>query len=622
MFASTLNHAEAFLKNICCDQCRQPSDKLQFIGSSCKHVFCWTCINEICDGKSFSLCPQCLLPIELQHVRSAAFANQLFQNLLSLKETLANFVISQFDQQTMLNLFETDEQRRTIEEFCSTQENTKINDYVSCATINTQSKELLSEQQSHVYDEPEKFQFFKEPPKNTFGRTTVKKKFSNSEHGLESRNARSSITIPLTTPSSSHKSPSQRYEYNLNGEDANESDNLGFTALYHAAAHNYSEICKILVENGALINAHGGELCETALHAAVCWHAIDTVKYLLSRGANRRAHNLKGETPMDFIKDDEMRALFGRIVHPVEIVYPSRKFKRHSVFLSTTLPDVKLERGTCFFGNLSKVAVNFETATHLVVRTAENRTAEITVEILEAMLRGQYILTSEWLDACLQANDIVDEEMYEVTAISRDGQLLAQNSCSTARKNFAKMKPELFRGCHFYFCKHKYLPYRDNEIKKLVQLAGGVILGREPKAEEYIESGLRPYHAQGVKNNLIELSGLFAVYMPGQSMPQRIVKQKFINLVTQLHLGNAAGSTTSNSVSGKQKTLITLKLFCSKITFKNVQKFEGPKVFCDQKQIDYYVANVFRTFLYVINFSEYHIFISPKSKNIFWFLEA
>ncbi|KAM3720003.1 BRCA1-associated RING domain protein [Dirofilaria immitis] len=592
MFASTLNHAEAFLKNICCDQCRQPSDKLQFIGSSCKHVFCWTCINEICDGKSFSLCPQCLLPIELQHVRSAAFANQLFQNLLSLKETLANFVISQFDQQTMLNLFETDEQRRTIEEFCSTQENTKINDYVSCATINTQSKELLSEaipisknnvfdlvsvaddimpckktenivagisaqndmlmtQQSHVYDEPEKFQFFKEPPKNTFGRTTVKKKFSNSEHGLESRNARSSITIPLTTASSSHKSPSQRYEYNLvnaairgskkkllealeNGEDANESDNLGFTALYHAAAHNYSEICKILVENGALINAHGGELCETALHAAVCWHAIDTVKYLLSRGANRRAHNLKGETPMDFIKDDEMRALFGRIVHPVEIVYPSRKFKRHSVFLSTTLPDVKLERGTCFFGNLSKVAVNFETATHLVVRTAENRTAEITVEILEAMLRGQYILTSEWLDACLQANDIVDEEMYEVTAISRDGQLLAQNSCSTARKNFAKMKPELFRGCHFYFCKHKYLPYRDNEIKKLVQLAGGVILGREPKAEEYIESGLRPYHAQGVKNNLIELSGLFAVYMPGQSMPQRIVKQKFINLVTQV----------------------------------------------------------------------------------------
>lgn len=55
------------------------------------------------------------------------------------------------------------------------------------------------------------------------------------------------------------------------------------------------------------------------------------------------------------------------------------------------------------------------------------------------MLRGQYILTSEWLDACLQANDVVDEEMYEITKINRNGQLLATNSCSTARKNHARM---------------------------------------------------------------------------------------------------------------------------------------------------------------------------------------
>lgn len=48
-----------------------------------------TCVNAICDGRSFPLCPQCLLPVGLQHVKSATFADQLFQNLLSLKETLA-----------------------------------------------------------------------------------------------------------------------------------------------------------------------------------------------------------------------------------------------------------------------------------------------------------------------------------------------------------------------------------------------------------------------------------------------------------------------------------------------------------------------------------------------------
>ncbi|EFO25746.2 hypothetical protein LOAG_02741 [Loa loa] len=576
MFASTLNHTEAFLKSICCDQCHQPSDKLQFIGSSCKHVFCWTCINAICDNKYFPLCPQCLLPVGLQHVKSAAFADQLFQNLLSLKEALAKFTVSQFDRQIMLSLVETDEQRRTVEEFCSTQECVGTKDDFNRAIISVHSKELPSEatpasnddvlgfagtsvqndilmtQQLRVYDEPGNFQFFKEPPRNTFGKTVAKKRVpSDSEHGLKSRSAKNSDSLTTAKAHNSHKSPSQRYAYNLvnaairgskkklleaieNGEDANESDNLGLTALYHAAAHNYTEICKILIENGALINAHVGELCETALHAAVRWHAVDVTEYLLSKGANRRAHNLKDETPMDFINDDEIRAIFGRISDSVQNVYPSRKCKKHSVFLSKTLPDVKLESGKLLFNDLSKDTMNFETATHLVVQAVENQAAETTVEILEAMLRGQYILTSDWLDACLEANDVVDEKMYEITAINHNGQLLAKNSCSTARENYARMEPGLFRGCQFYFCKHKYLPYRDSEIKKLVQLAGGVILGREPKVEEYIESGLRPYHARRAEYNSNKLSGLFAVYMPGQSIPQRVVKQKFISLITPI----------------------------------------------------------------------------------------
>uniref|UniRef100_A0A0R3RRU3 BRCA1-associated RING domain protein 1 n=1 Tax=Elaeophora elaphi TaxID=1147741 RepID=A0A0R3RRU3_9BILA len=557
-----------------------------------------TCVNGICDGKSFPLCPLCLLPVELQHVKSATFANQLFQNLLSLKETLAEFTVSECDRQIILSLIETDEQRRTVEEFCSTQECTRIKDDVSRATVNRQLEELSSEQvfipanpilngdvlglislsdditpltqtentvvartsfqnditmtqQMHVYDEPGSFQFFKEPPRNTFSKTVAKKRVLNdSEHRLK-RSAENSDAISLTTATAqnSHKSPSQRYEYNLvnaairgskkklleslkGGEDANECDNLGLTALYHAAAHNYTEICKILIENGAVINAHGGELCETALHAAVRWQAVGAVEYLLLKGANRQAYNLKGETPMDFIKNEEIRAAFDRISHPAQIVYSSRKLKRYSVFLSTTLPDVKLECGKLLLTSLSKHAVNFEAASHLVVLATESRTVEISIEILEAMLRGQYILTSEWLDACIQANDIVYEEVYEITTINRNGELLATNSCSTARKNYARMKPELFRGCHFYFCKHKYLPYQESEIKKLVQLAGGVILRREPKAEEYIESRLRPYHARIKENDM--LSGLFAVYMPGQSMPQRVVKQKFISLVTPI----------------------------------------------------------------------------------------
>lgn len=60
------------------------------------------------------------------------------------------------------------------------------------------------------------------------------------------------------------------------------------------------------------------------------------------------------------------------------LVYPFRKFEKYSVFLSTTLPDAKLEWGKLLLINLSKYTTNFETASHLVVQVTKNRTAEIT----------------------------------------------------------------------------------------------------------------------------------------------------------------------------------------------------------------------------------------------------
>lgn len=46
----------------------------------------------------------------------------------------------------MLSMVETDEQRRTVEEFCSTQEYARIKDNVISATVNVRPEELPSEQ--------------------------------------------------------------------------------------------------------------------------------------------------------------------------------------------------------------------------------------------------------------------------------------------------------------------------------------------------------------------------------------------------------------------------------------------------------------------------------------------
>ena len=67
------------IKILCRDFSRTPTDQLQYLGTSCKHVFCWDCIRSF-DGMNYSeiLCPSCLYPVETgagKIVKSNLFAN-------------------------------------------------------------------------------------------------------------------------------------------------------------------------------------------------------------------------------------------------------------------------------------------------------------------------------------------------------------------------------------------------------------------------------------------------------------------------------------------------------------------------------------------------------------------
>ncbi|KAF8832890.1 hypothetical protein HHX47_DHR1001693 [Lentinula edodes] len=48
------------------------------------------------------------------------------------------------------------------------------------------------------------------------------------------------------------------------------------------------DIVKFLVENGANVNAHGGD-CGNALQTAICWGKVDIMKFLVENGANVNA---------------------------------------------------------------------------------------------------------------------------------------------------------------------------------------------------------------------------------------------------------------------------------------------------------------------------------------------
>jgi len=71
---------------------------------------------------------------------------------------------------------------------------------------------------------------------------------------------------------------------NLPGIDINAKDHSGISALLYASFQGYSEITRILIENGADINVSVSGV--TPLLAAIKGKSIDTVKVLVGNGAD------------------------------------------------------------------------------------------------------------------------------------------------------------------------------------------------------------------------------------------------------------------------------------------------------------------------------------------------
>lgn len=58
---------------------------------------------------------------------------------------------------------------------------------------------------------------------------------------------------------------------------------------------------------------------------------------------------------------------------------------------------------------------------------------------MEAILRGLFIVSQEWLQKCVMAGEFVDEDGFEVNGFERDGVLVAEHSNAKARKNRLNM---------------------------------------------------------------------------------------------------------------------------------------------------------------------------------------
>ncbi|KAH3673027.1 hypothetical protein WICMUC_003940 [Wickerhamomyces mucosus] len=94
------------------------------------------------------------------------------------------------------------------------------------------------------------------------------------------------------------------------GANVNDQDYAGNSALHEAALKGFTDIVKLLLDNGAEVDLMSGpdDLDTPLIDAAANGH-VDTVKLLLKYGADPRIQNAHGENALDSLNDDDENLL-------------------------------------------------------------------------------------------------------------------------------------------------------------------------------------------------------------------------------------------------------------------------------------------------------------------------
>ncbi|XP_020539249.1 BRCA1-associated RING domain protein 1 isoform X2 [Jatropha curcas] len=117
--------------------------------------------------------------------------------------------------------------------------------------------------------------------------------------------------------------------------------------------------------------------------------------------------------------------------------------------------------------------------THVIAATDTKGACTRTLKVLMAILNGRWVLTIDWVKACMKAMCPVDEEPYEVS-LDNHG---CQNGPKTGRLGALDNAPKLFNGMNFYFSGDFVSGYKE-DLQNLVINAGGNIV---EKKEELVE---------------------------------------------------------------------------------------------------------------------------------------
>ncbi|XP_067120465.1 BRCA1-associated RING domain protein 1-like [Centruroides vittatus] len=282
------------------------------------------------------------------------------------------------------------------------------------------------------------------------------------------------------------------------GCNPNIKDNAGWTPLHEACNHGYSKIVELLLQHGANVNITGWEN-STPLHDAVINNHCEVAEILLKYGADIGARDHTGKTPLEISITPEMKRILKvhsdkQIIPHVVTSFQSKSEKiclmmtglnsdqKHTVEKCAKLLDFTIAKDYC------------NDVTHLVASCNVQQHCSRTLKFLQCILNGCWILDFCWIEKCIEKQEKISEEEYEITGA---GYQIKTFGPRKARLNAERQNPPLFDGCEFYISGNFTPPLPSNEqLGALVKLGGGKLLTREPRSEVLDTDLTVPYHAQ------------------------------------------------------------------------------------------------------------------------------
>ncbi|XP_078042407.1 BRCA1-associated RING domain protein 1 isoform X2 [Augochlora pura] len=474
IWKNTLEALKDFTDALVCNKCHgEPLDAVTF--TNCGHFFCKNCV------KNQTVCVKCGTPVQPVEI----YSDHLIKSLASY----CNSIVKVIGERNI--------QYRTADAFCVSQ------------VLSTPLKRISgSSNQKHI------------PQKN------INKKNGKGETKLHVACIKNDIEyVKLLL---------------LAGANPNTKDNAGWTPLQEVVNSGYTSLCKVLLGLGAQPNIPGIEN-RTALHDAVINKRLAETKLLLQHSAKTDVYDSYGMKPIDYCEPSK-----DKISHEIwTILKEESGMNNTSITLNATLDQSyavphSLNTFIIFASALKKenkrkllevaekhkirvVFRNQASVTHVIVEANQQNIAKTSYDVMMAILRGNWLLNTEWFQIAMDIEDILTMELdfFEINGAPTPG------IPRKARENSQNQNPGLFDNCCFYFALQQNNIYDINDmeltkdaLEKLIKCGSGTILKRQPDPEHLKKEDIIPFHVASNPSHSLYKCTHYIIYALGRDEPR------------------------------------------------------------------------------------------------------